>query len=160
MDESGILPNFTRTACHDHWKPYFNYDESKHALCNAHHLRELSFIEKQYQQDFAPEMAALLIEINEAKHACMAVQFEENEIQLYEQRYDEIVTKGFASNPEKPPDPEQKPKRGRTKQTPAYNLLKRFRDFKSEVLAFMYDFCVPFTNNQAEQDVRMIKVKQ
>jgi len=160
MDEAGILPDFTGTACHDHWKPYFNYGESKHALCNAHHLRELAFLEKQYKQDFAPKMADLLIEVNEAKKNNEIDHFEKTKINLYEQRYDEIVKEGFVANPEKIPPPDQKSKRGRTKQTPAYNLLRRFRDFKCEVLAFMHDFQVPFTNNQAEQDVRMIKVKQ
>lgn len=150
MNEADILPHFSGTACHDHWKPYFSYEESNHALCNAHHLRELHFIEKQYAQDFAPEMSRLLVEINKAKQNCKTGSFEEKEIALYEQRYDEIVTKGLVDNPEKPPDPRQKPKRGRIKQTPACNLLKRLRDFKGGVLAFMHDFHVPFTNNQAE----------
>ena len=160
MDESGILPNFSGTACHDHWKPYFNYDKVKHSLCNAHHLRELTYLEKQYDQVFAPKMAELLTEINQSKKVCEKDRFEAKVITTYEKRYDDIVEEGFKANPKKLPDPNQKPKRGRTKQTPAYNLLRRFRDFKAEVLAFMNDFCIPFTNNQAEQDVRMIKVKQ
>ncbi len=160
MDEVDILPNFTGTACHDHWKPYFNYEGSKHALCNAHHLRELTFLEKQYKQVFAPKMADLLVEINTAKQNCETSHFDKSKINSYEQRYDEIVKEGLIVNPEKLPNPAQKAKRGRTKQTPAYNMLRRLRDFKGDVLAFMHDFQVPFTNNQAEQDVRMIKVKQ
>lgn len=159
IDEMGILPQLDGVACHDHWKPYFSYDMVKHALCNAHHLRELTFIEKQYEQAFAPKMADLLVEINTAKKAQSADHFRIETLNAYATRYDEIIEKGLKANPEKPPDPE-KPKRGRTKQTPAHNLLKRLRDFKPVVLAFMYDFKVPFTNNQAEQEVRMIKVKQ
>ena len=160
MDEMGILSNFTGTACHDHWKPYFNYEEVDHALCNAHHLRELAFLEKQHNQVFAPKMANLLIEINQAKKTCNTACFERHEIATYEARYHQIVQEGFDESPEKFPPHSQRPKRGRTKQTPAYNMLRRLRDFQSEVLKFMYDFRVPFTNNQAEQDVRMIKVKQ
>ncbi len=160
MDEADILPHFIGTACHDHWKPYFNYEKSSHALCNAHHLRELTFIEKQYNQPFAPKMAALLLEINKDKKACEADHFTDAEKESYQKRYDDIVQQGFEANPEKPPDPKKKPKRGPTKQTPAHNLLKRLQNFNAEVLAFMHDFRVPFTNNQAEQDVRMIKVKQ
>ena len=159
IDEMDILPHLTGAACHDHWTPYFSYDAVKHALCNAHHLRELAFIGKQYQQAFAPKMADLLIEINTAKKEQLIDHFNLERLNVYASRYDKIVEEGLEANPEKPPDPE-KPKRGRTKQTPAHNLLRRLRDFKSAVLAFMYDFNIPFTNNQAEQDVRMIKVKQ
>lgn len=159
IDAMGILPALKGVACHDHWMPYFSYDGIKHALCNAHHLRELTFIEKQYTQAFAPKMAGLLVEINTAKKEQSADHFNVETLFAYATRYDEIVEMGLKANPETLPDP-QKPKRGRTKQTPAYNLLKRLRDFKGAVLAFMYDFRVPFTNNQAEQEVRMIKVKQ
>jgi transposase len=127
---------------------------------NAHHLRDLTFIEKQYNQPFAPKMATLLLEINKNKKACEVDHFTDAEKKSYLKRYDDIVQEGFEANPEKPPDPKEKPKKGRTKQTPAHNLLKRLQNFNSEVLAFMHDFRVPFTNNQAEQDVRMIKVKQ
>lgn len=160
MDEADILPHFVGIACHDHWKSYFRYDQSSHSLCNAHHLRELTFIEKQYNQPFAPKMAALLLEINKAKKACEVDHFTDTEKAAYTKRYDAIVEEGLEANPEKPPDPAKKTKKGRTKQTPAHNLLKRLRDYKAEVLAFMNDFRVPFTNNQVEQDVRMIKVKQ
>lgn len=117
MDEADILPHFIGTACHDHWKPYFNYKQSSHALCNAHHLRELTFIEKQYNQPFAPKMAALLLEINKDKKACEADHFTNAEKKSYQKRYDDIVQQGFEANPEKPPDPKKKPKRGPTKQT-------------------------------------------
>jgi len=159
IDKAGILPKLKGVACHDHWKPYFNY-ETEHALCNAHHLRELSYIEKQYKQEFAPEMAALLTSINQEKQAKIADkinQFSQQEIESYESIYDKIVAKGKKVNPKKQRNPKDK-KRGATKQTPAYNLLRRLHDYKKEVLAFMYDFRVPFTNNQAEQDVRTIKV--
>jgi transposase len=158
IDEAGILPKFKGIACHDHWKSYFSYD-SRHSLCNAHHLRELKYLEKQLKQTFAPKMADLLTTINQAKSESETCKFSEQEIASYEKSYDKIVAEGLAANPKKQPYPNNK-KRGATKQTPAYNMLRRLRDYKQEVLAFMYDFQVPFTNNQAEQDVRMIKVKQ
>ncbi len=159
INEMDIFPHLEGVACHDHWKPYFSYDGITHSLCNAHHLRELTFIEKQYHQAFAPKMADLLVEIKTAKREQLADHFDSEKLIAYATRYDEIIEEGLKANPEKPPDPE-KSKRGRTKQTPAYNLLKRLREFKSEVLAFMFDFNIPFTNNRAEQDVRMIKAKQ
>ncbi|WP_177428350.1 IS66 family transposase [Candidatus Venteria ishoeyi] len=159
IENMEILPNYTGTACHDHWKPYFSYDNCKHSLCNAYHLRELDFLEKQYQQSFASKMADLLLEINQAKYESEADSFSPIILESYQQRYDAILEEGFSTNPEKPPDPNKKSKRGRTKQSPVYNMLKRLRDFKEAVLAFMYDFRALFTNNQAEQDVRMLKVK-
>jgi transposase len=163
MDEAGILSEFKGRAVHDHWKPYFKYDECDHALCNAHHLRELRFIEKQYQQCWAKDMAELLVEIKVAVEATPepVMSLSPLELEGFEKRYDEVVQSGFAVNPPpvSPSEGEVK-KRGRPKQPPPVNLLIRLRDFKGEVLAFMSDFRVPFDNNQGERDVRMVKVKQ
>lgn len=163
MDDAGILGAFKGTAVHDHWKPYFTYDECDHALCNAHHLRELRFIDTQYQQSWAQDMAELLLEIKAAVHATPepAMSLSPPELAAFEKRYDEVVQSGFDANsaPVTPTAGEVK-QRGRPKQSPPVNLLIRLRDFKGEVLAFMSDFRVPFDTNQGERDVRMVKVKQ
>ena len=164
MEAAGILPHFKGRAVHDHWKPYWRYRDCSHSLCNAHHLRELQHIEKQYEQSWAGEMAKLLCKIKEAVEEarpeadCLAPQ----RLEQFEQDYDRIVTAGYEANPRAPPEEHESTpkKRGRCKQTPPRNLLDRLRDFKPQVLAFMYDFRVPFDNNLAERDVRMVKVKQ
>src|SRR5674476_943127 len=164
MTEAGILENFTGRMVHDHWKVYFTYEQSEHGLCNAHHLRELNFIEKEYQQPWAADMAALLLEIKDEveKTALETDHLSPPQIELFEHRYDVIVNQGLKDNPYSAAENKdgQAKKRGRPKQTPAYNLLVRLKDFKLETLAFMYDFRVPFDNNQAERDIRMVKVKQ
>jgi len=163
MNSMGVLPEFTGTAVHDHWKPYFNYQQASHSLCNAHHLRELEFVVNQYSQDWAKEMGDLLCEINrkvkeDKEEGFDALMSEQKEI--FEKKYDQILQKGFQMNPA-PSDTKDSPKkRGKKKQTPPKNLLDRLRDFKKETLAFMNDFDVPFSNNGGEQDIRMIKVKQ
>jgi transposase len=163
MNDAGILGAFGGTAVHDHWTPYFRYDGCGHALCNAHHLRELQCIAKQYQQPWADDMAEILLEIKAAVEETLpqAVSLPSEWLEAFEQRYDEIVQEGFDANPLAPPATDgEGPKRGRRKQTPPRNLLIRLRDFKGQVLAFMYDFRVPFDNNQGERDIRMVKVKQ
>lgn len=164
MDEAAILPTFTGVMVHDHWKPYFRYEDCSHALCNIHHLRELKFIEKQYEQAWAADMTALLLEIKAVveETAKEATCLPSEQINEFERRYALIVNKGYEINPRPPPqeNADKPKKRGRPKQTPPLNLLDRLSDFKPEVLAFMYNFRVPFGNNQAEQDVRMLKVKQ
>jgi transposase len=165
MDDAGVLPDFKGRVMHDHWKPYFGYAECSHALCNAHHLRELQFIEKQYGQRWAGTMAALLLEI---KKTVDTAQENDREalpaevITAFEQRYEDILNTGYPVNPRPPPPPagNGSKKRGRPAQTPPLNLLDRLRDFKPQTLAFMHDFRVPFDNNLAERDVRMVKVKQ
>ncbi len=165
MDDAGVLPEFSGTAVHDHWKSYFKYDMCKHALCNAHHLREFQFIEKQYEQEWAKDMALLLLQIDKAVTDARIVTLTSLPIEQqtsFERDYDRIVLEGYNVNPLPQLDEnhEKPKKRGRKKHTPPQNLLNRLRDYKAETLAFMYDFRVPFTNNLAEQDVRMIKVKQ
>jgi transposase len=163
MEEAGILGTFHGTMVHDHWKPYFTYDACDHALCNAHHLRELRFIDTQYHQAWANDMAALLVEIKAAVAAtpAPAMCLSPPELRAFATRYDAVVQAGFDANPVPGLTIEStEKKRGRPKQPPPVNLLLRFRDFKGQVLAFMSDFRVPFDNNQGERDIRMVKVKQ
>lgn len=136
--------------------------ECRHALCNAHHLRELQAIEEQGQgQEWAGQMQGLLVQIKGAVdtardrgQGCLP----QGSLREFEERYRQLVAEGLEANPCNPPPPS--PRRGRVKQSKAYNLLVRLRDYEAHVLRFMHDFSVPFDNNQAERDLRMAKVRQ
>jgi transposase len=160
MNEIGILPNFRGRAVHDHWKSYETYTDCQHIFCNSHHLRELQFVIDQYQQAWASEMFKLLLDIKaEVDNAPTTDNaLPQDRLDHFEQRYDALLKVGFEANPP-PPTPPPK-SRGRTKQSPPKNLLDRLDKHKAGTLAFMYDFSVPFDNNLAERDIRMIKVKQ
>lgn len=164
IDAIDIMPKFHGTTVHDGYSSYQQYTECNHALCNVHHLRELTFIEEQYEQPWAAKMKALLLEIKEcvAQHqAADTTALDAQTQQAFERRYRAILKEGFAANPTTPARvPGIPKKRGRKKQSQAKNLLDRLQGNQEAVLAFMYDFGVPFDNNQAERDLRMIKVKQ
>ena len=160
LDAIDILPKFQGIAVHDGWASYQRY-LCAHALCNAHHLRELIFLEEQGDQKWPHEMKLLLLKIKrlvddykELGLDCLPSQIRDD----FAQQYDRILQSGFDCNP--PERCYSFTKRGRKKQTKAKNLLDRLRKHASSVLAFMNDFRVPFDNNLAERDLRMMKVRQ
>lgn len=155
----GVLPGFGGVAVHDGYQSFRVY-ECKHALCNAHHLRELTALEEQ-GQEWAEQMKGLLVQVKGAVDAARDVGqrcLSQGSLLSFEGRYRKLVAEGLEQNPPNPP-PHQ-PRRGKVKQSKAYNLLVRLRDYESDVLRFMHDFRVPFDNNQAERDLRMAKVRQ
>lgn len=161
MDSLGVLPGFKGWAVHDHLKSYFDYAQCKHILCNAHHLRELLWISQQEPVSWAADMRLLLIEIykqvEEAKKAGKK-KLSSRFIEQYEKRYHQIIKKGLCYH--KTLVPLKKRARGRRKQRPGKNLLDRLIKRQAETLMFMRDFAIPFTNNLAERDIRMNKVKE
>jgi len=161
FDAIGILPDFIGRAVHDFWKPYFGYS-CLHGLCNAHHLRELIFVHEQHQQQWADHMIDCLLDIKDVvdQAAQTTDRLPEKQIQAFEARYQQILDQGYAQNPLPPRPANAKKKRGRRKKTKPRNLLERLDEHRQEVLAFMYDFNVPFENNLAERDIRMMKVQQ
>jgi transposase len=159
MEEAGILPVFEGCALHDHWKSYWHYTDATHALCNAHHLRELLYFEESTGHWWPVAVRRLLLEGKEAvtrAHAEKRETLDPAFVADLFARYDEQVANGLALFPVQPPDPDDK---RRTKQHPATNLLLRLRDYKTEVWRFLTDWRVPFDNNRAERAVRPVKVK-
>jgi transposase len=155
----GLLASFRGILVHDHWSAYAVYT-CQHAFCNAHHLRELIAIAETYPElPWPKRLIALLCEANEA--TCMAraaglAALPGPMIEDFFTRYDALLAEGARCHPRRTGPPGR---RGRVKQTPAYNLIGRLRDHRQEVLRFITDLRVPFDNNQAERDIRMPKLK-
>lgn len=160
MDDIGILPTFKGTLCHDHWKPYFIY-QCIHSLCNAHHLRELQRAFEQDNQSWALLMKELLIEINKATKEAGGSLVEKTANE-YCEKYRAILIAGKIECPlpETPLLINGKRKPGRIKKSKARNLLERLALFEEDTLRFMKEVDVPFTNNLAENNIRMTKVQQ
>jgi transposase len=156
MEEMSILPGYKGIMCHDHWKPYFKYGGA-HALCNAHHLRELQRAVEQDKQQWAEQMIVLLKEINKATHEAGG-RLEITESEQYRKLYRDLLHEAEKECPA--PDETGEKKKGKTARSKARNLLERLRDFENDALRFMMDSNVPFSNNQAENDLRMTKVQQ
>jgi transposase len=162
-DAIGVLPRRTGSVIHDDYVSYFQYTAAQHSACNAHHLRELRFVYERYQQSWAEQLAQLLVEI---KHAVDTAQqggqtaLRPDQIIDFERRYEDLINQGYQANPPPVVDPSAPKRRGRVKQSKPKNLLDRLHNHQQAVLNFMYDFKVPFDNNQAERDLRMVKLKQ
>ena len=156
----GILPSYQGVSVHDGWKPYQAYTQCRHALCNVHHLRELTYLEEQHQQVWATQMKALLQEMKAATAEARAQgvsHLARARRAAFVARYAALLAAGLAANPPPIRSPGQ---RGRLKQAPARNLLERLWLQQEQVLAFLDDLTIPFDNNQAERDVRMLKTQQ
>jgi transposase len=159
-DAIGILPSYRGVSVHDGWKPYRRYTRCRHALCNIHHLRELTFLQEQYHQTWAKDLKGVLLAMKAAVAAARTrgeLALPAAERRAFVARYEELLAAGLAANP---PPARRRGQRGRVKQSPARNLLERLLLGKDEVLAFLHDLTIPFDNNQAEQDLRMLKVQQ
>jgi transposase len=154
FDAFGIVNDFVGTLVHDGWKPYRDL-ACTHALCNAHHLRELTYAFEEMGQAWANRMIELLVaachEVEQVGGVLMP-----DRLLSYRMEYNAILMAGEVANPRAPPSG----RRGRTKQSKALNLIDRLRDHADDVWRFASDHQVPFSNNVAEQAVRMPKVKQ
>ena len=145
-----LLSGVSGIIVHDHWKPYFTLAGVTHALCNAHILRELKALVEIEKEIWAHGMQRLMRLLSRLEGPPDASALERI-IRLY----DQIVAKGLAFHASKPPLSTRKNKR-----RVGHNLLLRLQNFKDAVLRFLTSEDIPFTNNQAEQDIRMMKVKQ
>jgi len=162
-----LLANVVGIVVHDHWKPYYTMQAVLHALCNAHHLRELKALVEIEKEEWARKMQRLL------RRACHAanlarerdVPLKPRLVQCFERCYDAIVAEGRAFHEAQPPLARAAMKgggkrRGRAPRRTGHNLLLRLATRKEDTLRFLHDPAVPFTNNQAERDGRMMKLRQ
>ncbi|HEX9132673.1 MAG TPA: IS66 family transposase [Ktedonobacteraceae bacterium] len=159
LDEIGILADFHGVSVHDGWQSYWQY-ACDHALCNVHHLRELTFLSEEQQQVWADQMITLLLDIKAALEQARAqgrTSLHPLEVQDWKSQYEALLDEGYQANP---PDPPPVIKKGRRKQSAARNLLDRLSTYQDAVLAFLDNFAVPFDNSLAERDIRMVKLQQ
>jgi transposase len=163
MDAGGVLPLFMGTGVHDCWSPYWKYPAITHALCCAHLLRELvAAVERHPDQKWATEFIKLQLDMKTAKE--QAIEISENKLSKeklleFDREYDRIIKQGNAENPPPPEDNNKEAKRGRKKKGKTLALIERLKTHKASVCLFAHNFDVPFDNNLAERDIRMIKTK-
>ena len=158
IDAAGVLAGFEGTAVHDGWAPYRLYQKARHALCGAHHLRELLGAEEQ-GQTWAAAMSALLLDAKDAVDQAGAAgqdHLSGRALATLRDCYRDVIKLGYEQNPDLGPDSGGR----RPKRTKAQNLLLRLDEREQEALRFANDFRVPFDNNLCERDLRMVKLQQ
>ena len=159
MDKGGVLPDFQGVAMHDCWQSYWKYTQATHAVCCAHLLRELNGVEENHpEQHWAKQMAQLLVRMKRAKELSQQAGLSALDpffIQRYEQDYEQILAAAYQENPE----PEKRKDGKKAKRGKVLALIDRLKKLKECVCLFAKDFATPFDNNQAERDLRMVKVK-
>ena len=160
MDAGGVLPDFLGIAVHDCWAPYWKYSRILHALCCAHLLRELAGVEEHHpEQKWATDFKELLLGMKNVKDLAVDIGNEklcEDPLREFDRKYDQIIAQAYLENPL--PEITEK-KRGRKKKGKILALIERLDTLKASVFLFIHNFNVPFDNNQAERDFRMIKTK-
>jgi transposase len=158
MDAAGVLADFCGVAVHDGWAPYWRYEHVAHALCGAHLLRELEGVAGEPGQGWAAGMAELLVDVKlvaDQARAAGGARVDDDARARLRGRYQRLLGDGQAANP-----PPRTARRGRLRRSPAANLLARLDRHCNEVLRSLDDCRVPFDNNQAERDLRMVKLQQ
>ena len=163
MNKGGVLPNFHGIAVHDCWQPYWRFDQASHSVCCAHLLRELIGVKENHpKQHWAPLFLNLLLRMKAAKEKAMRQgknALRKSQLILFSVLYDVYLRIGRRENPLPPLDPNRK-KGGKPKRGKVLSLIERLAKYKGSVCLFVENFDVPFDNNQAERDLRMVKVKQ
>ena len=160
MDEAGVLPHARGIIVHDCWGSYWQYPDVTHAICCAHLLRELNgVIENHPEQTWAPKFRRLLLDMKKSRDEAVQEHRDElssQQLSKFDTEYDDIIKTAYEENPL--PETSAK-KRGRKKKSKVLNLICRLVNYKASVCLFIKNLCVPFDNNQAERDLRMVKVK-
>lgn len=154
-----LLDGLSGTVIHDHWKSYFNLLGVEHGLCNQHHLRELKSIIEHEKEPWATAMTRILKVALRCRHFHGHSAIPAARIMRLTRIYDKIIKHGLAFHEAQTPLP-CKGKRGREPRRTGHNLILRLFHYKQDVLRFLHDPAVPFTNNDAERDLRMMKCKQ
>lgn len=161
VEDAGILEYFRGTAVHDYWKTYYKFDSCSHSLCNAHHLRDLQGIFDTTGLQWAKDMKELFSEMKKEVDKAKANGLKSlppEKLDSLTDKFNDLIAKGYKETP--PPVAKKKGARGRPLRGKPLSLLDRFEERTNEILDFIFDFEKPFDNNQAERDIRMIKVKQ
>ena len=161
-DAMASLPHYQGTAVHDNWAAYRQYQQCAHSLCNVHHLRELTAVAENDQQPSATRFKTFLLSakraVEQAREAG-ATALSAQKLAQVQRLYQRLTERALRANPP-PLDGWPQGERGRPKKPKARNLAERFATYEQQVLAFVYDFKVPFDNNLVERDLRMLKVQQ
>jgi transposase len=159
MNDINIMPAYKGVLVHDFWKSYNEFD-CNHALCNVHHLRDLTFCYEIEKSTWAGSAQQLLLDLHAkvtiAKDA-RATTLSKGQLQYWSKKYDKLINEGLRVHPVAQ---KQEGKRGVVKKSKTQNMIERFVEYKDQILAFARNFLVPFGNNSAEQAIRMMKVKQ
>jgi transposase-like protein len=158
IEEIGIIPRYGGVIIHDCWQSYLSYAHCGHGLCGSHLLRELTFIVDSNGYAWASNMKRLLQENCAIVAKRQSKQLTDKEYKNLQKRYRNILTRGEKELPSIPP--KQNGKRGKVAKSDAHNLWDRLKKHETAVLLFAKVSHVPFTNNRAERDLRMSKVKQ